>query len=500
MAARENRKTNSRRKTTAGRGRKGAMGIDGKTRALLRRLQEEGAKAYPESGCAGRHWKSWPTHVPAAALHAWIKADGKKADPLAVCPPPMRMSATILMTPTSGHDGWAPDRVLCVEGGATVAELPATHQLVTDAWRILTMPRLIYMPERDRLLLCVRRELRFHQYPADGVILLSDDRGDTWTVAGTCPAQVSNVGYLGAGRVRLGAHRSGASGYELVQCSSDDYGATWATRVVPGISWGGAFYQWGDWLVDRDRRGRPVRIVEPGYAAGPDGKGCKAILRLSTDGGLTWPEEILPPAWNRQRAFTVSEVTLCRAVNGTMVAACRCGRKEFAGMVDFYSGLGISLSKDDGRTWSKMQFLYDYGRHHASLAVLRDGTIVLAYVVRLGTLDKARRVLDAEGYPQWGVEAIVSHDHGETWDTARRYVLARWSGMAGVQDTSTVLLPDGSLLTAFGGGARGEPDPVISGPPIDIGLVRWRPENETKSRKPNRSPPQRAQRAQRTTH
>jgi hypothetical protein len=454
----------------------GACGVDAKTRALLRRLQKEGAKAYPESGCAGRHWKSWATHVPAPAVHAWVKADGKTEDVPVACPPPLLMPATILMTPTRGHDGWTPNKVLRSEGGVVVGELPAKHHLITDAWRILTMPRLVTMPERDRLLLCVRRELPFHQYPPDGVILLSDDRGATWTVAGTCPAQVSNVGYLGGGRVRLGAHRSGASGYELVQCGSDDYGGTWKTRVVPGISWGGAFYQWGDWLVDRDRRRRPVRVVEPGYAAGPDGKGCKAILRLSADGGLTWPEEILPKTWNGQRAFHVNEVTLCRAANGTLVAACRCDRQEFAGKVDFYSGLGVSLSKDDGRTWSKMRFLYDYGRHHASLAVLPGGEIVMAYVVRLGGLDETRRELDAEGFPQWAVEAVVSRDHGETWDTGSRYVLARWSGMAGVQDTSTVLLPDGTLLTAFGGGARGEQDAVISGPPIDIGLVRWKPE------------------------
>ena len=44
---------------------------------------------------------------------------------------------------------------------------------------------------------------------------------------------------------------------------------------------------------------------------------------------------------------------------------------------------------------------------------------------------------------------------------------------ASSQATSTVLLPDGSLLTAFGTGYRSEP--AEGGPsPRDAGLVRWR--------------------------
>ena len=198
------------------------------------------------------------------------------------------------------------------------------------------------------------------------------------------------------------------------------------------------------------------------------------MLRFSYDGGLTWPEEVAPPSWNRERAFNVSEVTLCRAADRTMVAACRIGLRAFRGKVDYYSGLGISRSKDDGRTWSKMRVLYEYGRHHPSLAALPGGAIVMTYVVRLGGLEVKHRVLDADGFPMYGIEAVVSRDHGESWDLANRYVLARWSGLAGPQDTSTALLPGGELLTAYGGGFRCEQDREIRGPPIDVGLVRWR--------------------------
>ena len=84
---------------------------------------------------------------------------------------------------------------------------------------------------------------------------------------------------------------------------------------------------------------------------------------------------------------------------------------------------------------------------------------------------------DEDGFPQWSVEAIVSRDNGETWDMAHRYVLAKWSGMSHVQSTSTILLPNGSSLTAFGAGYRirrlKEPQPWLG--PLDVGLVRWRP-------------------------
>ena len=68
-----------------------------------------------------------------------------------------------------------------------------------------------------------------------------------------------------------------------------------------------------------------------------------------------------------------------------------------------------------------------------------------------------------EGIPRYGIEAVVSHDHGRTWDLDRRYVLDRWDGewldrdrglvrLRAPNETYTVLLPDGTLITAFGTG------------------------------------------------
>jgi len=107
-----------------------------------------------------------------------------------------------------------------------------------------------------------------------------------------------------------------------------------------------------------------------------------------------------------------------------------------------------------------------------------DGDIVMTYVVRKGYVD------NKEGFPQFGIEVVVSHDHGLTWDLDHRYILHSWSGTrkkgrwdwnSSSQATSSKLLPDGSILTAFGTGYRVSPHSGDRTPaPQDVGLVRWR--------------------------
>ena len=97
----------------------------------------------------------------------------------------------------------------------------------------------------------------------------------------------------------------------------------------------------------------------------------------------------------------------------------------------------------------------------------------MTYVVRLGYPHTA------DGYSQFGVEAVVSSDNGQTWDLDHRYVLATWVGnikggnawYCGVQSTSTLLLPDGKILTAFGTGYRNPAGATVCY--MDLALVRW---------------------------
>jgi hypothetical protein len=122
---------------------------------------------------------------------------------------------------------------------------------------------------------------------------------------------------------------------------------------------------------------------------------------------------------------------------------------------------------DDGKTWSALSFLFDAGRHHANLQRLSDGRLICTLVVRDdvrgGTLASHRR----------GCDALVSQDHGRTWDAERRYELDRFDflrpdgywvdGMCG--HIAAVALPDGQVISAYG---HYQPGAAV--------LVKWRPD------------------------
>ncbi len=358
--------------------------------------------------------------------------------------------------------------------GATVAdELPAQWQIVTESWKgVVAVPYLAWMPERARLVMLVSCD-----YPHRPMVLFSDDLGATWgEPRSVAPDPAVNAGlglgtaltYLGDGRLMLVA-----SG----RWFSNDFGESWEGPVpIPPASNGQQWYVWDPCLVERDRaRGAVTRVVETGYKREGDADSAsgyqQAFIRFSADGGRTWSEDIRVPGWRG-----VSEVALVRAADGNIVAACRTDMaREHLGSIDHWEGLGTCRSEDDGCTWSQVDRLYDYGRHHPSLVLMPDGRIVMTYVVRVGY------PRDPEGFPQFGIEAIISRDHGVSWDLSHRLVLACWTGhMKGTsewwpssQATSTVLLPDGVLLTAFGTGYRCRADAEGRAAPRDVGLIRW---------------------------
>jgi hypothetical protein len=107
----------------------------------------------------------------------------------------------------------------------------------------------------------------------------------------------------------------------------------------------------------------------------------------------------------------------------------------------------------------------------------------MTYVVRKGY------TFTADGFPQFGIEAVISRDNGVTWDLDHRYLLHVWPGnrkgpdenragpqawWASCQSTSTALLPDGTMLTAFGTGFRTRVGPNNECQQRDVGLVLWR--------------------------
>jgi hypothetical protein len=361
-----------------------------------------------------------------------------------------------------------------LNGNNKPEKFDARIQIVTERWnRVVAVPYLVYMPEKDRLLMLVSCD-----YPHRPFVLWSDDRGLTWTD----PKPVENASndpshhvavsltYLGQGKVAFSIETLG-------RYFSDDYGCTWQAPIPkPPASNGKPWYQWDPYWVDKDADGKIVRLTETGYTCTGDtisGGHAQAEIRYSSDEGRIWTSSKPVPQWKG-----VNEVSLIRAANGDLVAACRTENPErFRNEIDHYEGLAVSISKDNGESWSPLNRLYEYGRHHPSMVLLPCGEIVMTYVVRKGYPDTH------DGFPQFGIEAVISRDHGRTWDLDHHYILAEWAGnrkgenswWPSCQATSSVLLPDGTILTAFGTGYRCQGDEKTPPTPRDVGLIYWNP-------------------------
>jgi len=368
---------------------------------------------------------------------------------------------------------WKAHEIRQRNGDAAEIRVPAEMQIVTEQWnRVVAVPYLAFMPEKDRLLMLVGCDT-----PHRAMLMFSSDHGATWSEPK--PLHVNAEGkpdvglctgltYLGRGKLMV------TDG--VMHWFSTDFGATWSSAVNPPASNKCAWYEWDPLLVDRDSQsGAVLRLTSFGSDnLQPDGH-FQGFLRFSEDEGRTWKSEIKVP-----EMAAVNEAALLRAENGDVVAACRTDNPDrFKNEIDHYGGLGVSISKDNGNTWSKLNMLYEWGRHHASMVLLPNHDIVMTYVVRKGYVDTP------DGFPQFGIEAVVSRDHGQTWDLDHRYLLHTWAGKRkganawwpSSQATSTMLLPDGSMLTAFGTGYRSESGPENH--PRDVGLVHWRSERGT---------------------
>lgn len=371
---------------------------------------------------------------------------------------------------------WKDYRVRERNGDAGCLSRSASFQIVTETWeRVVAVPYLVYMPEKNRLLMLVSCD-----YPHQAMVLWSDDQGNHWcspkyvhTGADGQPDTGMGIGlaYLGEGKVTLLANQ---------RWFSQDYGVTWTSLgPIPPAPDGKTWNVWDPLFVDRDQKtGKINRLIETGYtmdtakwesASGPGYS--QGVIRTSTDEGRTWSRGVFVPEWN-----AVSEVALARAGNGDLVAACRTDKPEdIDEILDHFEGLAVSISKDNGATWSPLNRLYNWGRHHPSMVVLPDGKIVMTYVVRKGY------TTGGDEMNRFGIEAVVSEDHGQSWDLDHKYLLRHWSAnrldennwWASSQATSTVLMPDGWLVTAFGTGYRSQPGEKGPGP-RDVGLIRWR--------------------------
>jgi hypothetical protein len=359
---------------------------------------------------------------------------------------------------TGGADKWRAHTVYQLNGRAKAIKLPSEYQLASLDWGAAGLvPYLAYMPEKDRLAMLALYE-KSGRSPA---ISFSDDHGTSWTTPTYIGGGGLSLTYLGGGTLLSEAFRSRDYGETWQALPASDNGETWLPALVDRDPATGA--------VTRVLRGfwRPLRKWAPGLT----GPYCQARVKSSYDEGQTWQDEVIPKEW-----LSVNEVSLVRAGNGDIVAACRMdiNKRLEATAMDDYTGMGISISKDNGKTWTSpfepQNMLYDFGRHHAWMVRLPDDTIVMSYIVRRGYPDSA------DGLPQFGIEAVVSRDHGATWDLDHRYVLHVYKGTVPAREymafqgapsnASTAVLPDGTLLTAF------------NMEYTKIGLVKWKLNHE----------------------
>lgn len=307
-------------------------------------------------------------------------------------------------------------------------------------------------------------------------IAFSSDGGSTWSdwhLIPQAPGRPMMLAYLGDGRLTFETDR---------RFFSNDYGRTWPEQVeVPPPVEGGYWGVEGSPLVERDSGN--ARIAELGYASTADYPTGPTIdyIRWSQDGGHTWGEALAPQEWLWEDSWEgktyvrgVSEGSLVRADNGWLVAALRTDMQArwIADKNDNYEGSAVSISKDDGRTWSPLKRLHRGGRMHTHFVKMPDGALVMIYVMRQ---DIAPDGVHYASYRR-GCGALVSRDNGATWDlsrecrlhefdfaTSREGTHAEGIGILACGHTCSTLLRDGSILTAYG-------HYISKG----IALVRWR--------------------------
>ncbi len=374
---------------------------------------------------------------------------------------------------------WKDHTIYQFNGLNRPAKQAAKVRMLSENWDGMTeLAYMAYMPDKHRVILHFRR--RNGSDPGT-YLIESDDFGNTWSkprfmqtdAAGSSIAPASTgLTYLGNGKLVATSEQIGFS---------SDYGKTWGDWMqMPGGVDGKPMYQWDPLLADIDpKTGDLVRLADTRYKEigtyGVPGYTCQSCIRFSTDGGKTWGKEIEPPQWR-----DCNECVLVRAKNGDIVAVLRPNfRGRYAQLWhDNYCGLAVSISKDNGYTWSERQVLFDWGRMHSSPVLLPNGDLVITYLVRRGYPNTPDG-----NWPQYGVEGIVSHDNGKTWDIDHRYMIFEWTGPVSSRDiyldmatgcnVSTVVAPDSTLLTVVGAGPRLDPtrkDTTIR----DDFIIKWK--------------------------
>jgi len=236
----------------------------------------------------------------------------------------------VLIASSVGLAEWQEHEVRQQNGKDPEIRLSAQFQMLTESWnRVVAVPYIIYMPEKDRLLMLANCD-----YPHRAFMLSSDDHGASWTDPYPAlldedgqPAAIVGEGlagdmgtalaYLGNGKALF--YTGSGRQEKLINCwFSRDYGKTWGDSVLltaPSSS-PKSWLIWDPPLVDRNpKTGKVIRLAQTSYQQTGTSQDSQSFLRFSTNEGQTWSKSIKVPQW-----WGVNEVTLLRAGNGDLVA------------------------------------------------------------------------------------------------------------------------------------------------------------------------------------
>ena len=433
--------------------------------AVRCRLQGEKSQTLPLSDCFAPGEQQDPifeAQIPTEAfgrLYVTIE-DRESARTLRRC----------VCDPEQEEFSWKEHRVQHGDGRGGFVSRPAQYQFIARYQGARVVPYGLARMDNGEIVLA-GSAIGEAAKPAT-VLAFSSDGGTTWSdylCVEDCGAPMM-LTYLGKGGLafRSSWQRGGAHYF-----FSRDYGRTWPekAKVSPSPD-GHEIACEGNPLVDRDDDGVATLLAETGqtHAGDQHVRGC---LHWSRDGGRTWQDFSYPEAWNWHDTYAgrtiergSGEGGLVRAANGWLVAAMRMDGigRYVKYQYDQFEGTGISISKDEGKTWSPIQRVCEAGRMHANLIRLPNDDLIMTVIRRMdirgGRLASYRR----------GCDAFVSHDHGQTWDPDEMIIIDdwphhdpdQWYGSVCGHLYSTVL-DDGSVLTGYSHHAVGGV------------LIRWRP-------------------------
>jgi len=354
-----------------------------------------------------------------------------------------RLAAVCLVVAGSLHAA-EPDARVQTRLPAAKPTVVASQVGVRD---VCAWPNLTLLPDETIVAMIYNQPSHLTHVGGDLECWASTDGGETWSKRGT-PAPhepKTSRANVAAGLAHNGDLIALVSGWGYAPrrrlppwvCRSSDRGRTWSVDK----SRSAVFFPDG---ADYEDRGQ--RMIKPfgDIVALPGGTLAASFyhdygtvwIHFSSDDGRTWSEASVLSNDHR------GETAILRLRSDRWLAASRVERGPDEKTPLW--GLGLFVSRTDGRTWTPKGPLTTAFQHPGHLLRLEDGRVLLTFGMRdIGAI---------------GIR--VSDDEGQTWRPGE--VLQRL-GKGDLGYPATVQLGDGSLVTAY----------YYSKPAYHMGVVQW---------------------------